>query len=344
MRFVRDNGLSIVFLAIFLITLAGQAIAGHGSFNHDQLLHHGATISFGRYLTTSEFAADVAENWQSEYLQFTLYILATVWLVQKGSSESKTSDDVGTESDEDQKVGKYATADSPVWARIGGWRTTVYSNSLVVVMTTIWLLSWFAQSFTGQDSFNHAQAAGHADSITIWRYVTSSSYWADVLENWQSEYLQFTLYIWVTVWLVQKGSPESKPLDEAGTESDEDQKIGEHATADSPRWARVGGWRTRLYSNSLVTVMLTIWVLSWFGQGVAGRIDYNTQQIDSHEAAVGFVRYFTTSDFWNRTLQNWQSEFLAVGSMAILAVYLRQRGSPESKPVGAPHEATGVEA
>jgi uncharacterized protein DUF6766 len=110
MRFVRDNGLSIFFLAIFLASLAGQAIAGHGSFNHDQLLHNGSTISLGRYLTTSEFAADVAENWQSEYLQFTLYIFGTVWLLQRGSPESKPLDSAGLESDEDQKIGEHADA------------------------------------------------------------------------------------------------------------------------------------------------------------------------------------------------------------------------------------------
>src|ERR1700704_5475141 len=113
MRFVRDNGLSIFFLAIFLLSLAGQAIAGHGSFNHDQLLHHGAKISFGRYLTTSEFAADVAENWQSEYLQFTLYIFGTVWLLQRGSPESKPLGKAGLESDAGQKGGGDADARSP---------------------------------------------------------------------------------------------------------------------------------------------------------------------------------------------------------------------------------------
>src|SRR6185503_9659688 len=116
-----------------------------------------------------------------------------------------------------------------------------------------------------------------------------------------------------------------------------------HAGAHSPRWARVGGLRTRIYSNSLLIVMLTIWVLSWLGQGVAGRVDYNAEQIDHRQAPIGLARYLTTSDFWNRSLQNWQSEFLAVGSMAVLSIYLRQRGSPESKPVGAAHEATGVE-
>jgi hypothetical protein len=155
--------------------------------------------------------------------------------------------------------------------------------------------------------------------------------------------LQFTLYILTTVWLVQRGSPESKPLDKAGRGSDEDQRVGEHAGPRSPRWARVGGLRTRLYSNSLVLVMTGIWLGSWGVEAVAGRVAYNADQLDHQEAAVTLVQYLGSSDFWNRTLQNWQSEFLAVGSMAVLSIYLRQRGSPESKPVGAPHDATGVE-
>jgi hypothetical protein len=223
MRFLRENSLSIFFLAIFLASLAGQAIAGHAQFNHDELLHHGQAISFGRYLTTSQFAADVAENWQSEYLQFTLYIITTVWFLQKGS-------------------------------------------------------------------------------------------------------------------------PESKPLSDAGLQSDEEQKVGRYAGERSPRWARVGGLRTALYSNSLLIVMLTIWLLSWLAQSIAGWSAYNSDQLDHQAATLSWLGYVGSSDFWDRTLQNWQSEFLAVGSMAILSVYLRQRGSPESKPVGAPHEATGTES
>lgn len=132
-------------------------------------------------------------------------------------------------------------------------------------------------------------------------------------------------------------------LDKAGTETDEEQRVGEHADGESPRWARAGGVRTWVYSNSLLLVMATIWLLSWVGQSIAGRVAYNAQQLDHHEAPLSWLEYVGSSDFWDRTLQNWQSEFLAVGSMVVLAIYLRQRGSPESKPVGAPHEATGVE-
>ena len=216
-------------------------------------------------------------------------------------------------------------------------------NGLGLFFGAIFLATLVAQAFVGHADFDHQQLAHHDDPISLGRYVFSSSFGSDVMENWQSEFLQFSLYIAATVWLLQRGSPESKELGKAGRESDEDQKIGEHASAKSPRWARLGGWRTRLYSNSLIIVMTAIWLASWGVQSVTGHVAYNAEQFDHQEAAISWFQYIGSSDFWNRTLQNWQSEFLAVGSMAVLAIYLRQRGSPESKPVGTPHDATGVE-
>jgi hypothetical protein len=220
-----------------------------------------------------------------------------------------------------------------------GWAR---SNGLALFFGALFLATLVGQAFTGQDEFNHAQIAHQEDPVSVAQYVTSSGYWVDVLENWQSEYLQFTLFIVATVWLLQRGSPESKEPDEAGRESDKDQRIGQYATERSPKWARARGLRLWVYSNSLLLVMGTIWVASWLGQSITGRVVYNAEQLDHHEAAVGWAHYVTTSDFWNRTLQNWQSEFLAVGSMAVLAIYLRQRGSPESKPVGTAHDTTAA--
>jgi hypothetical protein len=222
-------------------------------------------------------------------------------------------------------------------------RRCLKENGLGLFFGTIFLATVVAQAFVGHADFNHGQVAHHGDPVSLGRYVTSSDFTVDVLENWQSEYLQFTLYVFATVWLLQRGSPESKEPGKEGGGSDEEQRVGPHAGPDSPRWARIGGLRTALYSNSLVIVMATIWIASWAGQAVTGRVAYNAEQLDHQEAAVSLLQYLGTSDFWNRTLQNWQSEFLAVGSMAVLSVYLRQRGSPESKPVGAPHEATGTE-
>jgi hypothetical protein len=185
--------------------------------------------------------------------------------------------------------------------------------------------------------------ADQLQPIGFVEYVTSSDFAVDASENWQSEYLQFFLYISATIWLLQRGSPESKELGKAGTESDEDQLVGEHARDSSPGWAAARGWRRTLYSHSLLLVMGTVFVLSWLDQSITGVAAYNQQQLRQLQAPISWPAYLGAADFWSRTLQNWQSELLAVASMAVLSIYLRQRGSPESKPVGAAHDATGVE-
>jgi hypothetical protein len=222
-------------------------------------------------------------------------------------------------------------------------------NGLTIFFGVIFLLALGGQAIAGHADYNNSQEQ-HArlldeepETISLGRYVTSSSYFRDVMENWQSEYLQFLLFIMATVWLLQRGSPESKELDKAGTESDRDQWVGPHAREDSPWPVRAGGLAARLYSNSLLIVMGAIFVFAWFAQSVTGWTAYNSEASDHLEPTVSWLSYLGTADFWERTLQNWQSEFLAVGSMAIFSVFLRQRGSPESKPVGAPHEATGIE-
>jgi hypothetical protein len=217
----------------------------------------------------------------------------------------------------------------------------VRDNSLSLFFGAMFLGTVAFQSFAGWHDYNNDALRHGGEAISYGRYVVSSEFGSALLENWQSEYLQFTLYVLGTVWLIQRGSPESKEPDNAGLESDERQKIGGHATNRSPLWARIGGLRTAIYSNSLLLVMGTIWVLSWFGQSVTGRSAYNANLLEHQEDPISYLSYLGSADFWQRTLQNWQSEFLAVGSMAILSVYLRQRGSPESKPVGATHDATG---
>jgi hypothetical protein len=179
--------------------------------------------------------------------------------------------------------------------------------------------------------------------MSFWRYLRSSDFGNAVMENWQSEYLQFMLFMLATVWLVQRGSPESKEPSEAGRESDQKQRIGGHGQSDSPEWAKAGGFKTAIYSNSLLIVMSIIFFGSWFAQSVTGWTAFNAGQVDHHEATVSWLGYIGSADFWEATLENWQSEFLAVGSFVAITVFLRQRGSPESKPVGAPHHSTGVE-
>src|SRR5215218_4831243 len=141
-RLLRDNGLVLFFATIFLLALLGQAVAGFHAFNDDQVAGGAAAVSWTTYLTSSDFGTDVAENWQSEYLQFALYILATVHLVQRGSPESKPVGEEGIESDEDQQVGRHADPDSPRAARASGTRLWWYSHSLGLTMGLIFLASW----------------------------------------------------------------------------------------------------------------------------------------------------------------------------------------------------------
>ncbi|MFI6297971.1 DUF6766 family protein [Nonomuraea sp. NPDC050790] len=223
-------------------------------------------------------------------------------------------------------------------------RGFVRDNALSLFFLLAFAAALVGQSFAGTADYNARQLAEGGQPVAWADYVTSSDFAVDVAENWQSEYLQFLLFIMVTVWLVQRGSPESKPPGEEGGQSDREQRVGPFARPDSPAWARAGGLRRGLYSNSLGWVMGLIFFASWFAQSVAGTAAYNNQRLSQFQDPVGWGDYVLSADFWNRTLQNWQSEFLAVLSMIVLAVYLRQRGSPESKPVGAGHATTGVES
>jgi hypothetical protein len=225
-----------------------------------------------------------------------------------------------------------------------GLAAFVVENSLSLFFLVIFLAALVGQAIAGHSLFNQEQLAHHEPTISFWRYLSSSHFAQAVTENWQSEYLQFALFALATVWLLQRGSPESKELDQAGLESDEEQKVGGHATKESPRWARYKDFRTAIYSNSLIIAMALVFFGSWFAQSVSGWSVFNDEQRQHGEQAVSWLSYIGSSDFWEATFQNWQSEFLAVGSFAILTIYLRQRGSPESKPVGAPtSDATGQE-
>jgi hypothetical protein len=217
------------------------------------------------------------------------------------------------------------------------------NHGLSIAFGVIFALALLGQSFAGLQVFNEEQLSHGLRAVTWADFVTSSDFVVDVAENWQSEYLQFFLFILATIWLVERGSPESKKPGDEGLGEDEEQLVHDHARPDSPKWARLRGFRHTLFSNSLLIVMGAVFVLSWLAQSLAGVVVFNQEQADHGQAAITWAEYLLSADFWNRTLQNWQSEFLAVGSMIALSIYLRQRGSPESKPVGAPHAESHIE-
>jgi hypothetical protein len=211
-RFVAENSLSLFFFALFLVSLAGQSVAGYFEFNDHQTQHGEPTMSFGRYVVSSDFGADMLENWQSEWLQFWTFALATVWLIQKGSNESKRPEDVGTETDEQQRVGDYAPRNAPRWAKVKDWRLTIYSNSFFIVMGVIFLATWIAQSLASWTVYNDEQSAHDDPGVSWTSYLGSADFWERSLQNWQSEFLAVGTMAVFTIYLRQRGSPESKPV------------------------------------------------------------------------------------------------------------------------------------
>lgn len=223
-------------------------------------------------------------------------------------------------------------------------RRVIRNNGLSLCFLTIFVIAIVGQSIAGY-LYNNEELSQHAQPpITYAEFVTSSAFLVDVAENWQSEFLQFFLFILATIWLVQRGSPESKKAGDEGVGTDEEQHVGDHAFATSPLWARVGGARQWVYSNSLLLVMGSVFVLSWFAQSLGGMVVANDENAQHGMPPMSWLEYVASPDFWNRTLQNWQSEFLAVGAMVAFSIFLRQRGSSESKPVGTPHRVSAEEA
>ncbi|GAA1846076.1 DUF6766 family protein [Agromyces salentinus] len=220
----------------------------------------------------------------------------------------------------------------------------IRQHALSIFFAVIFVAALIGQAVTGLALTNEEQASHGLPPVGFGEYLLSSQFVVDVAENWQSEYLQFFLFILTTIWLVQRGSPESKKPGDEGIDSDEAQLVGRFAKPDSPAWAKADGWKRWIYSNSLLIVMGAIFLLSWLAQSIAGMVALNAEQAEHGQPAVDWAAYLVSADFWNRTLQNWQSEFLAVGSMVALSIFLRQRGSAESKPVGTPHEQSSVEA
>jgi hypothetical protein len=218
-------------------------------------------------------------------------------------------------------------------------RRFVRDNGIALFFGALFLGSLVTQAWTGWHVFNHDAQAHGSETIGLGRYLISSHFGQAVLENWQSEWLQFLLFALATMFVVQKGSPESE--EEATMSSDKDERIGRYAQPESPRWAKAGGFRTTVYSYSLLIVMSVLFVGSWAGQSVTGWTEHNAEQSEHGQPATSWSGYVRSAEFWEDTVQNWQSEFLVIGAVAIFSVFLRARHSAESKPVGAPHAETG---
>ena len=209
-RFLRDNGLSLVLLTVFIATLIGQSITGFTVYNNDQRDHQQGEVTFNTYLTSGHYMESVFENWESEFLQDAAYVILTVYLFQRGSSESKDPD-----KEEPVDADPRDSQDDPEapWpVRRGGIWLQLYEYSLFLTFIILFFLAFALHAVGGAAEYNHEQLLHGGDTISTSQYITTSQFWFESFQNWQSEFLALFSIVTLSIVLRQRGSPESKPV------------------------------------------------------------------------------------------------------------------------------------
>ena len=215
-------------------------------------------------------------------------------------------------------------------------KTWIYRNGLSVFFISIFIITLLAQAFTGWKTHNEELGELGAHELSLGNYLTSGHFISATFENFESEFLQMALYVLLTISLRQIGSAESKKIDEP-----EEVDREPVPSPEAPWPVRKGGWILKLYSHSLSIAFGILFFVSWGLHFYGSWTDHNNEQILKGKSAVSIFTYLGEANFWFETFQNWQSEFLSVASIVILTIFLRQKGSPESKPVDAPNLETG---
>jgi hypothetical protein len=212
------------------------------------------------------------------------------------------------------------------------------NNGLSIALFSFFIISLVCMTIAGLYNYNHEQAAHGEAEVTILEYISSGNFLEALSENMESEFLQMFFYLIFTAMLYQKGSAESKDPEKT-EEVDRDPLT--NIKPDSPGPVKKGGFILKVYENSLSIAFLLLFIISFVLHGAGGVKEYNSEQVSHGAQAITFTGYFFTSRFWFESFQNWQSEFFSIGVMVVFSIFLRQKGSPESKPVDAPHSETG---
>jgi hypothetical protein len=217
---IRDNGLSIALFGLFIFSVIGQYLTGLQEYNDEQMLHGQAMVTAGEYLSKGHFWEALFENWESEFLQMAAFVLLTVFLIQKGAADSKTPD---TTERVDIIVGReLRDKDAPWPVKKGGFILKVYENSLSLALALLFLGSFTMHAVGGAADYSEEQEVHHAPQVTAVEYIQTSRFWFESFQNWQSEFLSIGVMIVFSIFLRQKGSTESKPVDSPHYETGSD--------------------------------------------------------------------------------------------------------------------------
>ena len=214
---LRDRGLLIANLALFVIFLGGMLLTGAKVYSDDQVEHGHPPTTFGQYLQSGNVVEATFENWESEFLQMGMYVVLTAYLFQRGSSESKP---VGEDAPQDEDPRNHENDSSAPWpVRRGGIALVVYEHSLALLFFALFLLSVWLHAAGGASEFSEDQIDHGAAPVTTMQYLGTSQFWFESFQNWQSEFLAVAVIVWASVYLRYRGSAESKPVAAAHRET-----------------------------------------------------------------------------------------------------------------------------
>jgi hypothetical protein len=216
----------------------------------------------------------------------------------------------------------------------------VRENGLLLACVGLFALFFLGMIVSGAATYNEEQTEhGSSEQLSVLQYLSTGDFVEATFENWESEFLQMGMYVVLTAFLYQRGSSESKPLNKTAPQ---DADPREASKRNSPWPVRRGGWPLTVYEHSLAIAFFVLFFASWALHALGGVSAFNEEQIQHGQPAISVWRYVTTAQFWFESMQNWQSEFVAVAAIIGLSIFLRQRGSAESKPVADPHRETSA--
>jgi hypothetical protein len=211
---LRNNGLSITWILLFLVFMGGQALSGYKVYNEEQKQHGEQEVAFGEYLGTGHFGEAVFENWESEFLQMGMFVILTAFLFQKGASESKDPEKDHEPVDEDPRRHR-GDPGAPGPVKRGGLALRLYENSLAITLFVLFLLSFALHAVTGSHEYSAEQMQHGEPAAGVMQYLGSSQFWFESFQNWQSEFMSVAVLTLLSIWLRQRSSPESKPVHKA---------------------------------------------------------------------------------------------------------------------------------